>query len=84
MPETCFQSLELQEQKKHRSFYQEQTCTIGARIKERQKDHSKVLLESSVQKAEETVKKKDPQDNFLCCQAHQTRGDACGSVEQDD
>ena len=35
-----------------------------------------MLLESSVQKAEETVKKKDPQDNFLCCQAHQNQG-AC-------
>ena len=41
--------------------------------REKKKDHSKVLLESSAQKTEETVKKKDPQD-ILCYQAHQDQG----------
>ena len=57
---------------------------IGARIEERQKDHSKVLLEFSAQKPEERTNMKDPQDNFFCCQEHQDQGHACGSVEQDD
>ena len=59
-------------------------CTIGARTKEREKDHSKVLLEFSAQKPEETMKKKDPQDKFPCCQVHQHQEHACGTVEQDD
>ena len=39
--------------------------SIGARTKERHKDASRALLDFSVQKPGETVKKKDPQDNFL-------------------
>ena len=64
-PQSCVQSLELQEQKRTGFFCHEHMYTIGARTKKRQKDPSRALFEFSAQKPGQTMKKDHPQDNFL-------------------
>ena len=65
VPESRVQSIELQEQKHRGVFCQGHMSTIGARTKERHKDPSRDQREFYAPKLGETMRKKDPLDNFF-------------------